>query len=40
MEKHIADKPNGDNVLKHLNRQKWAVYIDRQFTREKHRGGR
>ncbi len=40
MEKHIADKPNGDNVLKHLNRQKWAVYIDRQLAREKHRGGR
>ncbi|WP_270392335.1 terminase small subunit [Limosilactobacillus fermentum] len=40
MEKHIADKPNGDNVLKHLNRQKWSVYIDRQLTREKHRDGR
>lgn len=40
MEKHIAGKPNGDNVLKHLNRQKWAVYIDRQLAREKHRGGR
>lgn len=35
MEKHIAGKPNGDNVLKHLNRQKWAVYIDRQLVREK-----
>lgn len=40
MEKHIAAKPNGDNVLKHLNRQKWAVYIDRQLIREKHRDGR
>lgn len=35
MEKHVAAKPNGDNVLKHLNRQKWAVYIDRQLAREK-----
>lgn len=40
MEKHIADKPNGDNILKHLNRQKWAVYIDRQLAREKHQNDR
>lgn len=40
MEKHIAAKPNGDNVLKYLNRQKWTVYIDRQLAREKHRDGR
>lgn len=39
LEKSIAAKNNGDNVLKHLDRSKWAVYIDNELRRSKHQTG-